>query len=163
LHTAKCNMTSDFFLNRRTNVSGSEFPTRWHNLLADYARAKVVQGHTAIQLLEHAVLPIGAGLREVRLLDPARGLDRRVRPSKCPAYPHAVPLQRGFERLQRPDDTCHTCKSPTILPVYYLWSNVNWSLFGCLGNLFTPSPPEIWAFENKKREDEAKKRIQFLD
>lgn len=71
--------TQNKTIQRWSHIPSAQLPARRYHVLANHARPKAVQANTAVQLLEHAVLPIRAGLRQIRVQHTARRLDRRVR------------------------------------------------------------------------------------
>lgn len=52
---------------RGENVPGPIVPARWYHVRSDSPRTEVIQGDTSVRILEHAILSIGGGVRQVRL------------------------------------------------------------------------------------------------
>jgi hypothetical protein len=87
-------------INRCSYIPRTIIPPGRDHVFPNIVRAKTFEGNPALRLLEHAVLSIRGGLRQVRLQYTTRGEYRGLRPPECSTHPHPVPHPRGPQRVQ---------------------------------------------------------------
>lgn len=84
---------------RNENAANENDTARRHNVFGNQIRREDNERGAAVQLLEYAVLSIGASVREIRLQFSARYQRRGLRSEKRFAHAHTISHGRIVERI----------------------------------------------------------------